>query len=128
MQIATYSEPTLPPLPPAEQQHPYIEDYPFSPTTPLDLQFLSVGSFSGHASYDYDDYLQQGYQLGAQEVEEDLTTGDGAAGEQDPLLSMLAEMAEKDEFAEGFAAGVTAPAGGEEVSETVGGDVWMGGG
>ena len=45
-----------------------------------DLQFLSTGSFGGHTSYEYDDYLHQGYNLGPQEVEEDLATGGGGVG------------------------------------------------
>jgi hypothetical protein len=92
----------LPPPPPPPQQ--YVEDYPFSPTTPQDLQFLSVASFPGH-NYEYEDYLSQAYQQPAEDVAQEMTEP-----ERDPLLSMLAEMAERDGFE-----------GGSE-------DVWMGGG
>jgi hypothetical protein len=92
----------LPPPPPPLQQ--YIEEYPFSPTTPQDLQFLSVASFPGH-NYEYEDYLSQAYQQSTEDVVQETVEP-----ERDPLLSMLAEMAERDGF------------------ERNGEDVWMGGG
>ncbi|KAI5802050.1 fungal-specific transcription factor domain-containing protein [Pyronema domesticum] len=101
------------PTPSPPQQPRYQEDYPFSPTTPQDLQFLSVASFGGHA-YDFEAYNQSNqYQQSAEEVDANMVRDMGET-ERDPLLSMLAEMAERDEFAVGD---------GERE-----GDVWMGGG
>jgi hypothetical protein len=112
------------PLPLPQQQQPqqqsqkpptqYLEEYPFSPTTPQDLQFLSVANFGGHG-YDYDDF-SQGFQH-LQSIGDDSAQDIGSIEQQrDPLLSMLAEMAERDGFEPG------APA--EEGRESD--DVWMG--
>jgi len=83
------------------QQQQYIEGYPFSPTTPQDLQFLSVANFSSHAGFEYEDF-GQGFQhvqtgaaggAGSEDVVQDMN---GIEQERDPILSMLAEMAERD--------------------------------
>jgi hypothetical protein len=84
-----------------------MEEFPFSPTTPQDLQFLSVANFgggggggvgSGHGGYEYDDFssFQQQLQSMGDDPAQDMG---GIEQQRDPLLSMLAEMAERDEFA-----------------------------
>lgn len=100
----------------------YIEEYPFSPTTPQDLQLLSVTNFSSHSGFEYEDFGQgfQHMQPGAVVSGEDVIVQDmnGMEQERDPLLSMLAEMAERDG---GFPCG--APSVEEQRVDNTG---WMG--
>jgi hypothetical protein len=104
-------DPLPPPLPQLQQPQPpqpptqYIEEFPFSPTTPQDLQFLSVANFGGGgggggAGCEFDDFssFQQQLQSMGDDPAQDMA---GIEQQRDPLLSMLAEMAERDEFAEG---------------------------
>jgi hypothetical protein len=101
-------DPLPPPLPQPQQPQPpqpptqYIEEFPFSPTTPQDLQFLSVANFGGGggAGCEFDDFssFQQQLQSMGDDPAQDMA---GIEQQRDPLLSMLAEMAERDEFTEG---------------------------